>query len=98
MADASTWLRGNWEWLWSLPILVVVWLPAFLWASIETLRRCGPQAPDRATTFDAVFVSWGRASRFLCLWAALTMLCLCALPTLFVAALVVYQFRLLRLS
>jgi hypothetical protein len=97
LSDALSWITRNWDELWSLPIPVVFWLPALLWAASETLRRGGPQA-DRATAFDAVFISWGRTGRFVGLWVALTMLCLCALPTLFVAGLVVYQFRLLRLA
>jgi hypothetical protein len=95
-ADALTWAMRHWDEIWSPPMPLVFWLPALLWASVEALRRCGPRASDRATAFDAVFVSAARSRRFLGLWAALTTLCLCALPTLFVAGLVVYQYRLGR--
>jgi hypothetical protein len=97
LADALAWITKNWDELWRLPIPVVFWLPVLLWAAIETFRRGGPQA-GCATAFDAVFASWGRTGRFVGLWVALTTLCLCALPTLFVAGLVVYQFRLWRLA
>jgi hypothetical protein len=50
------------------------------------------------TSFDAVAASRAHAGRFLGLWIALTMLVLCALPELFVAALIVYQTRLMCLG
>ena len=75
-----------------------LWLPVLIWTALKTLELCGPQVPDRTASFDAVFAERGKTVRFLALWTALTTLCLCALPTLFVAAMAVYQFRLMRLS
>jgi hypothetical protein len=98
-ASALSWLVRNWdEYLWGAPLPIVFWFPAFLWAAIETARRCGPTAPDRMASFDAAFLSWARAGKFLGLWTPLSILCLCALPILFVAGLVVYQVRLMRLG
>jgi hypothetical protein len=50
------------------------------------------------TSFGAVATSRVDAGRFLGLWTALAMLVLCSLPALFVAALVVYQTRLMCLG
>ena len=75
-----------------------MWCPFLAWAALETLRLCGHQAPDRMTSFDAVATSRADAGRFLGLWTALAILVLCALPALFVAALVVYQTRLMSLG
>ena len=77
---------------------IVLWCPPAIWAAFELLRRYGAQSPDRATCFDAIFLSRKSSGRFLALWAALTTLCVCALPTLAVAGLVIYHFRLMRLG
>ncbi len=84
----------EWFTYWSFSISC----PFLAWAALETLGLCGPQAPDRMTCFDAVATSRADAGRFLGLWTALAMLVLCALPALFVAALVVYQTRLMCLG
>ncbi len=60
--------------------------PFLAWAALETLRLCGPQAPNRMTSFDAIAASRADAGRFLGLWTTLAMLVLCALPPLFVVA------------
>jgi hypothetical protein len=84
------------EWItyWSY----AMWCPLLAWAALETLRLCGPEAPDRMTSFDAVATSRADAGRFLGLGTALAVLVLCTLPALFVAALVVHQTRLMCLG
>ncbi len=97
-SDAVTVVLSRWVLLWDAPLPLVFWVPALVWAIYESLRLCGPWAPDRLTAFDAAVLSWSKAGRFLCFWSALTVLCVCALPAIFVAALVVYHFRLMGLQ
>jgi hypothetical protein len=97
IANAVTVVLSSWHWLWDPPLPLAFWVPALAWATCETLRLCGPWAPDRLTAFDAAVLSWSDAGRFLCFWSALSVLCVCALPAIFVAGLVVYHLRLMRL-
>jgi hypothetical protein len=76
----------------------ILLLPVVIWALVVSFRLCGPLAADRATAFDVVARSSANLKRFLVPFAALSTLCLCALPTLFVMGLVVYQLRLMLLS
>jgi hypothetical protein len=99
--DAMGWPLEFCDWLLTqvdLGAPPVLWLPAVVWAAFETVRVCAAKAPDCITSFDAVVVDRRKTVRFLALWAALTTLCVCAIPVLFVAALYVYQFRLMRLD
>jgi hypothetical protein len=75
----------------------MVLLPAVIWGLVVSFRLCGPLAPDRAAAFDGVARSFANLKRFLVPFAALSALCLCALPTLFVMGLVVYHLRLMLL-
>ena len=43
----------DWFTCWSFAVCC----PILAWAALETLRLCGPRAPDRMTAFDAVAVS-----------------------------------------
>jgi len=95
--SALTVVLSEWDQLFGPPLPLAFWVPALIWAIWETLRLCGPWAPDRLTAFDAAVLSWSNAGRFLCFWFALSVLCVCALPAIFVGALVVYHFRLMRL-
>ncbi|MGO9467114.1 MAG: hypothetical protein ACLQVF_23475 [Isosphaeraceae bacterium] len=97
IAHAVTVVLSLWDLLWSPPLPLAFWVPALAWAIWETVRLCGPWAPDRLTAFDAAVLSWSNAGRFLCFWSALSVLCVCALPAIFVAALAVYHIRLVRL-
>jgi len=102
MTDALIRAVTYWDTLWFdhwfTCFLLAACCPFLAWAALDTLRLCGPQAPDRATSFDAVAASPATARRSLALWAALVTLCLCAMPALFAAALFVYQSRLMRLE
>ncbi len=84
----------GWDAFWSWAMCC----PFLAWAALETLQLCGPQAADQMTSFDAVAASRANAGRFLGLWIALTVLVSALLPELFVAALVVYQTRLMCLG
>jgi hypothetical protein len=75
----------------------VLLLPAVIWGLVVSFRLCGPLAPDRAAAFDGVARSSENLKRFWVPFAALSVLCLCALPTLFVMGLVVYHLRLMLL-
>lgn len=97
LADAVAVVMSSWDLLWGPPLPLAFWVPALAWAFCESLRLCGPWAPDRLTAFDAVVLSWSNAGRFIGLCAALTMLCVCALPAIFVVALVAYHVRLMGL-
>jgi hypothetical protein len=98
IANAVAAVMSNWDALWDPALPLAFWVPALAWAFWETLRLCGPWALDRLTAFDAVALSWSSAGRFVCYCSALTVLCLCALPTFFVAGLVVYHIRLMGLG
>jgi len=98
IANALTVVLSSWDLLWGPPLPLAFWVPALAWSVWESLRLCGPWAPDRLTAFDSVVLSWSNAGRFVCYWSALTVLCVCALPAVFVAALVVYHLRLMRLG
>ena len=75
----------------------ILLLPAVIWGLVVSFRFCGPLAPDRAAAFDVVGRSSANLKRFLVPFAALSTLCLCGLPTLFVMGLVVYHLRLMLL-
>jgi hypothetical protein len=72
----------------------ILLLPVVIWGLVVSFRVCGPLAPDREAVFDLVARSSENLKRFLWPCAALSILCLCALPTLFVMGLVVYHLRL----
>jgi hypothetical protein len=97
IANAVAAVMSNWDALWDPALPLAFWVPALVWALWETFRLCGPSARDRLTAFDAVMLSWSSAGRFLCYGSALTVLCMCALPTFFVVGLVVYHIRLMGL-
>lgn len=93
-----TWERSSlraWDMLWSLNLPTFVWVPASLWAAVVVGRELGPFAIDRISSIELITSSKRLTLRFLGLWAALTALCLCALPTLAVASLLLYRLRLL---
>ncbi len=75
----------------------VLLLPAVIWGLVVSFLLCGPFAPDQVAAFDVVARSSANLKRFLVPFAALSTLCLCALPTLFVMGLVVYHLRLMLL-
>ena len=85
------------ELLWAPPLPLLFWIPAVAWSLVEAIKRCSPWAEDRLTAFDAVALSWSKVARFLCYCSALVALCVCALPTFFVAGLVVCHARLMGL-
>jgi hypothetical protein len=87
-----------WDQIWAESLPVVLVGPALAWAAWETLRLCGPWAPDRPSAFDVALALPAGPVRLPVLAAAITTLALAALPVFFVAGLVVYQWRLLGWS
>jgi hypothetical protein len=70
-------------------------LPAATWALV-TAGAGFDRGGRGVSSFDVVVSSRKKLGRFLGPWIALTVVCICAIPTCFVAGLVLYHFRLTR--
>jgi hypothetical protein len=77
--------------------ILILALPAATWALATVGGGFGRMALGVAS-FDVVVSTWRNFGRFLAPWIALTLVCVCAIPTCFIAGLVLYHFRLTRLN